>query len=250
MRFYASVAYDGSHFCGFQSQPNGCAVQDHIEAVFADFFQTPVRIAATSRTDAGVHAFDQRIEWEVQTPVPPQRFPVIFNYKLRHVRLHWADFAPQNFSVRQKCCQKRYCYKIRFGATQPFFEPYYWCLPEKPGAVTELRELMELFVGNHDFRYFCKVDKTRQLTDFRRTIAKLSVDEESEAEWHVRFTGAGFLWKMVRYMVAAGFYGLNGKISPAEISRMLEGEHCSGGKPAILAPAPAHGLYLEEVFIV
>lgn len=250
MRFYASVAYDGSHFCGFQTQPNGCAVQDQLESVFSEYFDQAIRIAAVSRTDAGVHALDQRIEWEVDTPVPPHRFPAIFNRRLRHIRLHWADFAPPHFSARRRCCYKRYCYKLRFGPQQPFLEPYYWCLSAMPIRLTALQEVLSLFVGDHNFRYFCKIDKTKPELNFLRYVESVSVTAVSEFEWHVHVTGRAFLWKMVRYLVAAGLYCLRGHLSVSEIKTLLQDQWPADKKRPSITPAPAQGLYLEEVILV
>ena len=59
MRWKCVCAYEGTNFCGWQSQPNGNGVQDHIEARLAAVFKRFVRIHGSSRTDAGVHALGQ-----------------------------------------------------------------------------------------------------------------------------------------------------------------------------------------------
>ena len=55
-RVKLTVAYDGTHYCGWQTQPNGITVQEVLEKHLSELLKEPIRIAGASRTDAGVHA--------------------------------------------------------------------------------------------------------------------------------------------------------------------------------------------------
>ncbi|HSR01540.1 MAG TPA: tRNA pseudouridine(38-40) synthase TruA, partial [Methylophilaceae bacterium] len=66
MRIALGVEYDGASFCGWQSQPSGCGVQDVLEIAIAKIAQQPVRIHAAGRTDTGVHALMQVIHFDVE----------------------------------------------------------------------------------------------------------------------------------------------------------------------------------------
>ena len=70
MRYALALEYDGRRFCGFQSQPSGCGVQDALERALAAIAGTPVRAIAAGRTDAGVHATSQIVHFDAVATMP------------------------------------------------------------------------------------------------------------------------------------------------------------------------------------
>jgi len=64
MRLALGLEYDGTAFCGWQTQPSGCGVQDHVQAALSRFADAPVEIVAAGRTDTGVHASAQVVHFD------------------------------------------------------------------------------------------------------------------------------------------------------------------------------------------
>ena len=240
-RWRCLCAYDGTGFAGWQSQAGGGAVQDAIEAALAQVFKAPVRIHGSGRTDAGVHArgqvfhFDaawrhgpQKLAAALRTGLPPQ-------IQVRSLRAARPDFHAR-FSARGKV----YHYEIRLGDADPFTRPVCWML-FRPLDLAAMEDAAGRLRGRHDFRAFSArrgpgeeetVRHLRRLELLRRG-RRLRVVAEAD----------GFLYKMVRSLVGALVAVGEGRIAPAQITEMLQGQ----GRTPRLEVAPAPGLFLERV---
>ena len=76
---YASIGYNGNGFRGFQSQPHGNTIQDHCREVCTEFFGNNCGLIGISRTDAGVHALDRRIQFKVDSKIPTNKIARVMN---------------------------------------------------------------------------------------------------------------------------------------------------------------------------
>jgi len=245
MKIYASIAYDGSRFQGMVSQPGASTVQSELENILATVLGQSTKIRYNSRTDKGVHAYDQRVEFEVQTPIPAEKLACVLNPKLEGVQLNWTHEVPQSFDIRKWPHEKEYWYQILWESPQPFLSPYHWCLNQSSGSRDSFSDILKLFVGNHDFELLSRKDPRRPGIDTQRRIQKLWLESQGGA-WTIKCVGSGFLWYMIRNMVAYALACQFKKISQEDLKSLLRGSKAYGGAKPSITPAPAGGLYLRK----
>ena len=73
-RIKLTVAYDGTNYAGYQVQPNGNTIQAEVEAVLARMHSRAVKVVASGRTDARVHARGQVLHFDTHLSMPVDRF--------------------------------------------------------------------------------------------------------------------------------------------------------------------------------
>jgi tRNA pseudouridine38-40 synthase len=103
------VEYDGAAFCGWQTQPSGCGVQDHLERALARIAGEPVCITCAGRTDAGVHALAQVIHFDTRVERPPSAWVRGVNAALpAGVAVLWAREVREAFHARYSALSRSY----------------------------------------------------------------------------------------------------------------------------------------------
>lgn len=245
LRLRLLLAYDGRPFRGWQSQATKDAVQDHLEAAFASLTGERVTVHGAGRTDAGVHALAQ----VAHVTVPGTRvlrhdqWLLALNGNLpAEVRVLRVSRARADFHARFDARGKVYTYRIW---NAPAFHPLEigraWHLP---GALDleKLRAAIPLITGTHDFAGFAANRGEPSPHGTVRTIHRIALQRRG-ALITLRFTGDGFLYKMVRLLTGTLLRRAQGRIEPAFIRELLSAEGCR--KTHFLAPAD--GLYLTKV---
>lgn len=243
MRLRFTLAYDGSHFSGWQSQPDGKTVQDAVERAFLKLCGERIIVHASGRTDAGVHAEGQC----AHADVPDDRLPVAswmpaLNAHLpAGVRVMALRKAPAGFHARFSASGKIYRYTIWNGpAMPPLLLDRAWHVPWLLD-MTALREACGAFTGHHDFAAFAaKRSKVKEET--KRTVSAIRVRKNGPLIT-LTFEGEGFLYKMVRILTASAIRCASGKLSCGDIRSRLR-----DGGPKFHHVAPAGGLCLVKVF--
>lgn len=243
---YASIAYNGCLFRGFQSQPHGNTVQDHCRQICTELFGTNCGLAGVSRTDAGVHAFDQRIQFRVNSKIPTEKVAQVMSNRLDGIRVHWVREMPNDFEIRSAKHKKTYDYELRMGPKQPFFDPFSWQLQEQPGSIDIFEKILAEFVGEHDFILFSRKDQKRKLANTIRTVDSIKVNQLEPGYLRIRLIANGFLWYMVRYILAYSVATWQGVLSVSELRKMLSGNNRDRRNRVSVRPAPAGGLYLRS----
>jgi tRNA pseudouridine38-40 synthase len=121
MRIALGLEYDGSGFCGWQSQAGGGAVQDALEAALAVVADAPVRVVCAGRTDAGVHALEQVVHFDTEAVRPDTAWVRGVNAHLpASVAVRWAQQAvPDEFHARFSARGRRYRYLLLNRASVP-----------------------------------------------------------------------------------------------------------------------------------
>lgn len=249
MRLKLTIAYDGAGLEGWQSQPGGNTVQDHLERAVAETAKQPVRVHGSGRTDAGVHALAQVVHFDVPEGISMNPFNWVpaLNTKLpAALRVMACEEVPADFHARFSATGKTYRYDL---STEPVLSPFRagraWHLPRQLDPYT-LRESMGLFEGRHDFEGFgARRGNETEETSFVRTIARVEL-EELEWGWRLRYRGDGFLYKMVRLMTGAAVQAAQGRLRVDQVAELLDQPP---GLPFGKSPlcAPADGLFLESV---
>lgn len=238
-----SIAYDGRAFHGWQIQKNAITVQEEFQKALYKVIGETVDIKGSSRTDAGVHAYDYCISFKTTHSIPPERLVAALNtYLPKTIAVKRAQYVPLDFHARYSSLGKEYVYKILNSQIRdPFLNGYalhYWYeLDEKL-----LDKAAKAFIGYNDFTSFCTLD-SRELGDFRRTVRNASVNRSGDM---VYFTveADGFLYNMVRIMVGTLLRIAQGKFAPDSIPSIIEAKNRKMAGPT----APAEGLYLNHVF--
>jgi tRNA pseudouridine38-40 synthase len=237
------VAYDGSHFAGWQSQHHRGTVQDHLERVFHKVAGERVRVHGAGRTDTGVHALGQCAHVDLaDAKLSADRWLNALNALLPPaIRVLRCSFVPQTFHARLSAKGKVYRYRIWSAPVLPPLEyGRAWHVPS-PLNMAMLQAAVELFVGTHDFAAFAaNRGEPEKIT--LRTINSARV-QRRDACVTIQFDGEGFLYKMVRLMVGAIVQCALGKTGLEEIKNRLSSPRIAGQRFV----APAEGLFLVRV---
>ncbi|GAB4364104.1 MAG: tRNA pseudouridine(38-40) synthase TruA [Deltaproteobacteria bacterium] len=241
-RVKLTIAYDGTAYRGFQVQPGAPTVQSAMETALSRLLQEPVRLRAAGRTDAGVHARRQVVDFadagrrDLETILrggnallPPD------------IRILSAEEAPPDFDARRHATAKEYRYFLHLGrVASPFLVRYAWRPgnPIDPGA---LRNGLDRFAGEHDFSAFRGQGCTAKTTV--RRILRAEMIFRPPALAVVVLVGTGFLRHMVRNIVGTLVETGRGRMSPEEIPAILASRDRTRAGPT----APPCGLFLWRV---
>lgn len=242
-KYKCVIAYDGTDFAGYQVQPEKRTIQSEFEAVLAQMHKgTIIKVTASGRTDSGVHAKGQVLHFESPLTFPTENWIKAFSALLpTDIITLEVDIVPDDFHARFHTTGKEYRYIVaRSKLRDPFKRNYAYHYPY-PLNVEAMREAISYLIGTHDFTSFCSA-KT-EVVDKVRTIKEMDF-EESDDFLVFRFVGEGFLYNMVRILVGTLLDVGSGKMSPHDMSGILDKKDRSfAGKTA-----PAQGLYLWKVF--
>ncbi|MFC6616740.1 tRNA pseudouridine(38-40) synthase TruA [Deinococcus radiophilus] len=221
-RVLLEVAWEGSAYGGWQSQPNAPSVQDTLHAALGRLGLDTTRPVAAGRTDAGVHAERMPAHVDLHAPqIPPERLPVALAHVLpRSVGVLRAQTAPTGFHARFSCTQRQYRYDL-LQAPQPH--------PLEAGRSLWVRSPLNLaamnaaaadLIGLHDFAAFAtKEDRqtVRELQRLQVTAQPLGYGGRISLE----VVGESFLRHMVRGLVGTLIAVGQGKLPPAQVAEIL-----------------------------
>ncbi len=249
-RLLFTCAYDGSAYRGWQSQRGGCTLQDTIEAAVAKVLGAPQRIAASGRTDAGVHALAQRFHLDV--PAGNRMSTVNWQAALNahlpaDIRILAVAEVGEDFHARFEAVGKVYEYLICCEPVlSPFLRARAWHIPHA-FSVDAFAEALQVYVGTHDFRRFAASRGNEPVPPppgfYERTIYACDLQREEQGMLRLRFHGNGFMYRMVRMLVGTAHQVARGRMSTAQLSDMLR----QLDAPKTRYCAPPDGLYLREV---
>ncbi|QED45976.1 tRNA pseudouridine(38-40) synthase TruA [Cytobacillus dafuensis] len=242
-RLKCVVAYDGTLFAGYQVQPKKRTVQGEIETALKKLHKgADVKIIASGRTDAGVHAKGQVIHFDSELQIPLSKWDIALNSLLPDdIVIVKTEEAEQDFHARFDAKGKEYRYFLhRSPKRDPFSRHYAFQYPYSLN-ISAMKEAIVHLLGTHDFTSFCSA-KT-EVEDKVREIKEIELIEDN-GELVFRFVGNGFLYNMVRILVGTLLEVGVGDRDPESILDILDKKDRSyAGKTA-----PGHGLYLWNVF--
>jgi tRNA pseudouridine38-40 synthase len=242
-RLKLTVAYDGRPFSGWQSQPNGNGVQDHLKRAFSQLLSTPVRLQGAGRTDAGVHALGQ----VAHVDVPRQKMtPVIWTSAVNahlppEIRVIRCRPVPGDFHAQYSAVGKIYRYRIwNAPICHPLEIGRSWHIPQRVDF-NLLQAASEQLTGTHDFASFA-ANRGKPGETTIRTIEQIRLQHQKELVALV-FDGDGFLYRMVRMLTGALVRVALHRADLRWIDELLK----QPGKNKSNSTAPAGGLYLVRV---
>lgn len=268
-RYRANLAYDGTDFKGWQTQPEQRTVQGAIERRLTAMLDAPIVVAGSGRTDAGVHARAQCFHFDVPPPTDRRRFPppglsddetaealgrvlCSSNSGLPEgIRVLDIRVAPPGFHARESCTGKRYVYTLEEGAGSPFTSRYRWALGRGVSLDVEaMREGAALLVGVCDFSAFAlDTDPRPRVKCMRRLDVERLPPDESGGGPRVTIVAEcnRFLQYMMRSVSGTLVQVGLGKLSVDSLHDLIEKGRRLGGCPSTYR-APARGLCLDHVF--
>ena len=235
------VAYDGSCYHGYQKQKDFDTIQSILEEKLALLCGERVSIAGSGRTDAGVHALAQTVTFTTNGRIPCANIVRASRSLLpRDIVVLRAEEMPEGFHARFSACWKVYQYRVLCGAfANPFRVRYTWQLANELNLVA-MNEAAALLLGTHDFSAF-RSSGSVDSSPIKTIYAAAWHKEGSELVF--RIAGDGFLYHMVRNIVWSLVQVGLGRRTRENFAAELEAQRCE----FLNEPAPAEGLYLEEV---
>lgn len=241
MRIVLGVEYDGSRFCGWQSQPSGCSVQDAVEGALSRIAGADIRVVTAGRTDTGVHALNQVAHFDTEAVRPKAAWVRGINALLPDsVAVLWAREVPQDFHARYSALERCYFYALLNHPVRPalFQGKVGWF--HLPLDVERMREAAALLLGEHDFSAF-RAAECQAKSPVRR-LTRLEVLRRGDVV-AFEFCANAFLHHMVRNIVGCLVYVGKGRYPASWIGEILAGRDRQRAAPTFSAA----GLYLAGV---
>ena len=246
-RLRLDIAYDGTHFSGWATQPGHRTLQDLIEEAISRISQTNIDSIVAGRTDAGVHATGQVIHVDVPDAMFDRDLTYLdLRYKLNRildedVRIMNVSDAPEGFHARFSALRRYYSYKILDNndviAPLSRHDVASWY---RPLDADRMNEASALLLGHHDFAAFCKF-KVGGTTI--RTLEKYEWHRSEDGLLVADVVADAFCYSMVRNLVGAVVCVADGRQSPAWIAQLLANKERVSDSLVF----PARGLTLYQV---
>lgn len=237
-----TVSYDGGRYRGFQRQSSTAAtIQGKLESALSGILDQNVEIAASGRTDAGVHAAMQVCSFRAETALScDEVLSALRRYLPEDISALTLEETDPRFHARLNCRTKTYAYTLRTAEVQDVFRrDYEYHLPCSLN-IKDMRAAAALLTGEHDFRAFTSEKRIKKSTV--RTVYSIDIVPSEETVVFI-CRGNGFLYNMVRIIVGTLIEVGRGDRSPESVRTALDSlERENAG-----FTAPAKGLTLESV---
>ena len=241
MRIALGLEYDGSAFCGWQTQPGGCGVQDHLQQALKAFTQHDVETVAAGRTDAGVHASAQVVH--LDSPVQREVHSWVrgTNANLHpSARVLWATEVPDDFHARYSARARTYRYLLVNAPVAPAILKGKAGWHHRPLDVPRMHQAAQALVGEHDFSSFR--DAECQAKSPVRTVSDVTITRHHSLI-ALTITANAFLHHMVRNIVGSLVYVGDGRQPVDWPERLLEERDRRQAAPTFMPD----GLYLAAI---
>jgi len=201
MRFALAVEYTGHAFCGFQSQPSGCGVQDALERAIREIAGHEVTVIAAGRTDAGVHAVSQIVHFETDAQRPVTAWVRGVNAHLPDAAaVLWAHPVTDDFHARFAARARHYTYLLLMRAERPALLAGLTGWYHRPLDAARMNAAAETLLGTHDFSAFRAAEC--QAKSPVKTLARAAVVRDGPV-LRFDFSANAFLHHMVCNLVGA-----------------------------------------------
>lgn len=240
-----TFSYDGSKYKGYQRQPKVKTIQGEIEKSLRKLTgDKKLEIYGSGRTDAKVHAVNQKAHFDFETKMTPKNIKDALNSLLPgDIFVKDIEEVSDTFHARYNVKAKEYIYKINMGEYDPIEKDYIYQYNKKLDVV-EIERAMKYLEGTHNFKSFTKSNEEKE--DYERTIVQTNLirDLKQVNKITISFLGTGFMRYMVRNMVGTLIEIGEGKKHSEDIIDILEAKD---RRKAGITAAP-EGLYLKDVF--
>ena len=260
-----TIAYEGTNYCGWQIQPNGPTVQEHVEKAVEKLTGTRPSVLCAGRTDSGVHALGQVASFRTESRIDGHQFRRgLQRFLPDDISIVRSQEVSAEFHATFSAVSKRYRYLIYDGPVLPPFLNNLVYRPRQTLDVAPMREALSALLGTHDFRCF-ETNYPNKATSVR-TVMDVSINrvplwtmwsgahswQPLDARYHqapetplicFEIKADGFLYNMVRAIVGSLLRVGTGQRPPEYLAHVVE----SMDRGEAGSTAPAQGLYLVQV---
>lgn len=241
MRIALGIEYDGTAFCGWQTQPERCAVQDALESALAAIAGHPVETICAGRTDAGVHGAGQVVHFDTTASRPPTAWTRGVNTHLpESVSVLWAREVSEDFHARFSARARTYRYLLLARGVRPGLDRGRVGWTHRSLDLAAIEAGAAHLVGEHDFSAFRAADC--QAASPVRNLSRLSV-RHREGLFVFDLTANAFLQHMVRNIIGCLVEVGAGRRPPDWVASVLVGRDRRIAAPTF----SPDGLYLCDV---
>lgn len=240
------VSYDGTGLGGWQVQPKVATVQSILQEILSRYIGRKVSVVGAGRTDAGVHAFAQVAHFSLNNNDRrnPDDLVAHLNQRLPPaISIRSILPVPEGFHARRDAAAKIYRYYLHTTLQpKPFYHLYSIPQPH-PFYPPLLRAALPLFCGTRDFTTFSnKMSGNLRSHHFIKTLYAIRWVRRTD-HLYLEFEGSGFLYKMVRNLVATLLEIGSGKRGLHTIPKLFKAKD----RRLIPPPAPSKALFLSSV---
>ncbi len=238
MRVLGRISYDGSKFSGFQRLNNGLGIQNELERVLSIIAKKKIKITGAGRTDAGVHALDQCIHFDLDINFSLDKLKYALNRLLKDgIKVNSLEKVKDDFNARYDVLEKTYEYRILLKEKNPFLVNYTSIIYQNLD-ILKMQEASKLFLGEHDFKNFVSGERLSYIAKIDRIDIK-----NIGKQLIITLKGKSFYRYMVRHIVGALLDVGLGKCDESKVKEALE----NPGKTINFSVAIPNGLYLKKI---
>jgi tRNA pseudouridine38-40 synthase len=234
-----TLEYDGTDFKGWQIQPDQRTVQGELQTRLQRLYGAPISVIASGRTDAGVHALGQVVNFVPTREISLERLQISLNGMLPpDIAVKNADYVAPDFHARFDARRRHYFYRM-CANKHPMGRYYAWHM-RRPLDLDTLKQASSILLGRHDFTSFCVTayEKDNRVCELYRCEW---CQQGEELTFHIE--GNRFLRAMVRSIVGT-LVEMGRGVRPAEAMHDILGAR---NRQSAGESAPARGLFLERV---
>jgi tRNA pseudouridine38-40 synthase len=240
-RVALGIAYRGTNYHGWQSQPDGNTAQDKLEKALAEFVGLPrgevVATVCAGRTDAGVHALNQVVHFDA--PVSREIFSWVRGtnrYLPEDIAVQWAQNVEPDFHARNGARGRKYAFLVRESAARPAIEAGLCGWVFRPLDIERMRAAAQVLIGEHDFSSF-RASACQALSPIKE-MRRIEINRIGDY-WRFDFEASAFLHHMVRNLMGALVTIGGGNQPPEFMGELLAQRNRELAPPTF----PAAGLY-------
>lgn len=241
-RYFLELAYKGTSFAGFQVQKNANTVQGEVEKALKIYFKTTIELTGSSRTDAGVHAFQNffHFDYEVLEQAEIEKILYHLNAILpEDIVLKSLDVMEENAHCRFDALSRSYVYSL-YAKKNPFLKECAFFYPY-PLQVALLQQASEIIKQQTNFKAFAKTNT--QVNNFNCKILESYWKVETDRRLSYYVTGNRFLRGMVKALTGTMLKVGKGKMTIEQFENLFE----EAPKFRADFSPPSHGLTLLRV---
>ncbi len=240
-RIRTILSYDGTNYVGWQTQPNGVAVQEKVEQAIFEVTGERASLQGSGRTDSGVHARAQVAHFDTAARMGADKFAIALNTHLPgDIRVLYSEETDPAFHARFSAKEKQYRYFVQTGPHADVFLRKYALHAYMPLDLDLMNKAAALVVGTHDYSAFMSTG--REVESAVRTVT-LSRWEKQGNLFLYSVQGNGFLYNMVRILVGTMLGMGSGRLPADAMEKALSSLSRKDAGPT----APPHGLVLWRV---
>ncbi len=237
-RYFIELSYDGASYGGFQIQQNKATVQGELEKAMTVLYRTSIVLTGASRTDAGVHAYQNFLHFDTDLPILPKHVYNLNAILPNAIVVKGLYEVPENAHSRFDAIKRAYIYRLH-TQKNPFSEGRSWYYPF-PIDLDLMQTAADSLLNYTDFESFSKKNTT--VNTFQCTITKAQWDRSGE-DIQFNIHSNRFLRGMIRGLVGTMIQVGRGQISIAEWHDIV----LSKDEQRVDFSTPAYGLYLSEI---